>query len=353
MFSLIRLITLTCFILVFLPPLVVSANGGPVYYPSEGHGLLRFADGSNIRLVRERIHFSLKKESNQRQDSAKVLVEYELNNHDSSSMTVDVVFITPSQGEVSITEKNDKLNSVSSIEYLPANWYLNKMNYVVEPISGKKLSLSRNGTVYEDPNGTKFSLSFQPGETKSIVIEYMEKGGMYGKGVINTIYSHMYYFSPAAFWEGEPQLDLEVALPEPGYKLYSNLPMENIHTNTYSAHFERLPSEEWYFSYTKPLRLLFPTNVEWEHNLLILGSAIVLTLLAAATAIRLRNIIIFVLAAMGILIFTAFYVTKIGGYPFNDIFVGMADLAVLLFISGCFIFIRKKVASLRGEKSAG
>ncbi|WP_139993090.1 hypothetical protein [Paenibacillus paridis] len=329
-------------LLSLLLPAGAHANGGPLYYPADGYGLLRMDEHSNISLVRERVMYTVSKGPNDHGSRAEVSVEYELHNRNNANKDVEVLFLTPSRESLSVTEGGELIPTSLAPELRPVNWKPLVKNTVIEPLSGKELTLSHYGDGHSQTLGTRFPLSFKEGEIKNIVVRYVEQGGMYEKGVIQTIYSHLYYLTPAEFWEGEPQVELEVKLYAPDSKLHSNLPMEQTGPATYKATFSTLPSEDWYFSYIVPKRLLFPTNMEMDHNLMVLGSVVLMSAIAAALALYLRKSYLFTISSIGILSFTVFYISKLGGYPFNFIFVTFIDLLVAAGLLACQIWIGKR-----------
>jgi hypothetical protein len=332
---------LTVMIMLMVLPAAASANGGPLFDPATGYGLLRFDEKSNISLVREKVVYNVNKGESYYQDEGEVTVLYELHNRNDAQKEIEVLFLTPSIEGLTVTEGDARISTSRAGNEKPFNWRPRAKKTVADPVSGKELSLAHSGLGYERAQGTTFPLSFEANETKHIVVHYMEVGGMYDKGVINMIYSHLYYLTPAAYWEGKPQVELEVNLYAPGGKIHSNLPMEQISPTSYKAVFNDLPTEDWYFSYAYPSRLLFPTNVEKDHNLLVLGSALALTVIAAALAISFRRSYIFTLCAVGIWGFTVYYISKMGGYPFDVIFVTFTDIVVGVGLLLCNIAIRK------------
>ncbi|WP_169090911.1 hypothetical protein [Paenibacillus sp. PL91] len=335
-----RLSMLTIILMFMLLPAAASANGGPLLDPATGYGLLRFDEKSNISLVREKVAYTVKKGGNRYQDDGEVTVHYELHNRNDVQKDIEVLFLTPSIEGLTVMEGDKTIKSSPAGNEKPFNWRPLAKNSVTDPLSGKELSLS-HASDYNRAQGTRFPLSFEPNETKHIVVQYVEPGGMYDKGVINIIYSHLYYLTPASYWEGKPQVELEVKLYAPGGKLHSNLRLEKISPTTFKAVFNELPSEDWYFSYTYPKRLLFSTNVEKDHNGLVLGTAAALTVIAAALALIFRRSFIFTVSALGIWFFTIYYISKMGGYPFNFILVVFTDIVVGMSLVLCNVVVWK------------
>lgn len=338
-----RTITAAVILLFMLGPTAISANGGPMYEPADGHGLLRLDEGTNVSLVREKVSFTIKNEANKYDRQADVSIQYELKNNNKFQKDIDVLFLTPTREVLTVTEGDKRIESSLTNDAKTLNWHAGTKMTVTDPVSGKELRIHSYGDSSNETTGTRFYLSFEPNETKRIDIHYTELGGMYDKGVISTIFSRLYYLTPAKFWEGKPQVELEVNLNNPDLSFHSNLPMEKTGPATYYASFKDLPGEEWYFSYTNPGRLLFPTNIESEHNLLILLTTLILTALAAGAALLLRRSWILMISSIGIMFFTVYYITKMGGYPFNPIFVGFTDVVVGVVLIVCNIVVFKRI----------
>ncbi|UVI32821.1 hypothetical protein [Paenibacillus spongiae] len=341
----IRRLVLTLTALFMLQPIIVSANGGPLVDPAGGYGLLQLDDQSNISLIREQVTFDIGQGVTPYEREAEVSVLYELHNTNDSPHTVAIIFLTPAQGELTVTEGSKPVPTAEVDDPRLVNWAPGMKAAVTEPISGKPLRMANNSSGQEAA-GNRFTLTFGPGETKSITIRYGDRGGMYDKGVINTIYSHLYYLSPAKFWEGEPLVELEVRLPDSGNRLHSNLLLEKADDVTYRATLKQLPEEEWYFSFADSSRILFPTNREKDHNLMVLGTSFVGAILAAGAALFFRKSSFFLVSAPFILLFTVYYITKMGGYPFNDIFVAMTDVVVGSCLLLCYMWIRRRNSRL-------
>ncbi|MGO4611232.1 hypothetical protein AB4142_33360, partial [Variovorax sp. 2RAF20] len=60
----------------------------------------------------------------------------------------------------------------------------------------------------------------------------------------------------------------------------------------------------------------------------MLGTVAALTVIAAALALFFRKSFLFTISALGIFAFTVYFISKMGGYPFNAIFVGFVDFVV-------------------------
>ncbi|CAM4429393.1 hypothetical protein FHS16_003655 [Paenibacillus endophyticus] len=340
-------IFIAAILMLLIGPATAGANGGPLYEPAEGYGLLQLDEHSKVSLVQEKVLFKIGKSVNDYMGQADITVSYELHNKSNERKDIRVLFLTPSKEALTVTESGEQVAVSLAHEAKPANWQAAVTDTVTDPVSGKAIRLNQGWIGNQAPVGTQFPLSFGPDETKHIVIQYAEGGGLYEKGIIHKIRSHQYYLTPAEFWEGEPNVELEVQLYAAGAKLHSNLPMEKSSSTVYKASFRRLPSEDWYFSYVFSSRLLFPTNIESEHNLLTLGTAVILATFAACLALLLRKSYIFTISMLGILAFTVYYISRMGGYPFNFIFVALTDILVGVSLVICDVFIRKSIRRRR------
>ncbi|WP_419875062.1 hypothetical protein [Candidatus Pristimantibacillus sp. PTI5] len=343
----IRRVLTAAVLIILLLPTAANANGGPLYEPAKGHGLLQLDENSEISLVREKIVFSIDNSNDRHQSHAEINVQYELYNNSDTDKEVDVLFLTPYTDVITVSDGDKQIETSPAPEGKPVNWHATFKNTVTDPLSGKALRIGSHGSDRNQTIGTRIPLSFGPHEKKNMVVRYEEDGGIYEKGVINPIYSHLYYLTPAEFWEGEPKVELEIQLHAPGGKLYSNLPMEQVGPKVFKAAFNHLPGEDWYFSYLYPNRLLFPTNIEKDHNLLILGTAAALTVIAAGFALLFKKSMAFTVSMLGILGFTVYYISRMGGYPFNAIFVAFTDIAVGAALILCDTLIRRRIRKRR------
>lgn len=340
----------TMFVLfILLWPKTVFANGGPLHDPADAYGRLTFDEQSGIMLVRERVSFRIGDgvgDDASGHKGAAVSVEYELWNPGGVDRQVDVLFLVPSREQVTVTTGGVRLDT-GTPGVIPANWSAGKSASVVDPLSGKALRFSARGSQTEEAAGTQFALTFAAGEKKLVSIRYMDRGGFYTRGVVRQLYAHLYYLTPAKYWEGAPQVELELTFASPCARVYSNMTLERLDAYTYRGTLKELPDEEWSFSYMYPHRLLFPTNVERDHNLLVLGTAAAAAALAALAALWTRRSYIFLLASLGIMAFTGYYISRMGGYPFNTIFVGLTDTTVGIALLVSYAAIRRRIQRTR------
>ncbi|MEI7027725.1 hypothetical protein [Paenibacillus sp. y28] len=330
-------------LVLWLAPLMTAANGGPLYYPADGAGALQFDTDSPVRLIREHVTFTMPDHSQASRHDAQVEVRYTLQHTGREPETAEVMFVTPSSRELRVQSGSDSIPAAIVSDLQLANWEPQVKRTVTEPVSGTEQLFLGDGWQDGRLVGAKFTLRFEPEEMKQITIQYEDAGGMYDRRVINPVFSHLYYMTPAQYWKGEPQVQLEVRLPQPGYALSSNLPLTPSGAGSYAAQLDRLPETEWYFSYADTKRLFVPINLQTVHNSAVLGVAFVLLALLAGLTLYFRREWIFAAGIVGVFAFVAYFITNIGGYPFRGIFVGFVDTAVAAVLLAGYLIIRKRV----------
>lgn len=254
-------------------PFVAWANSAiPIENPVDNK--LMFDPNPGIRLVEEKVGFTFGNENGLYR--ARVDVSYVLKNEESEDKRADMIFVTPFMGEDSRFEaRADGLRietgDAAPFKDMPLNWEASKRMPVIEPISGRVLdkspsSFDRGPVDFELGDrgvwGTRFSLELPAGEETVLEVSYESVGGIYRyQDVINQVHSQIYYMTPAAFYSGEPKVTLEVVFPEGlPVGLYSNIPLAPVEKNTYRAELDRLPEEEWLFSFAEKEGLALGTN---------------------------------------------------------------------------------------------
>lgn len=327
-------------------PAAALANGGPLYYPADGSGLLQFDTSSPVGLAYEKVSFLINGDAESGgRPNAEVSVHYRLHNDSAERRSLDMLFVTPTSSALQVFANGRGTETTTVSEVQLANWTpQGEKTAVTEPVSGKQLDMKRSGWRDIKPAGTRFALTFQPGETLDVTIRYQDHGGMYDKGVVNPVRSHLYYLTPAQFWNGTPQVELEVRLNDSRHKLSSNLPLEHRGGNVYEARLNGLPDSEWYISYASTDGLLFPTNGQIGHNSCILLLSAVMTALVAALSLYWRSRLAYAIGAAAIMAFTVFYIRKIGGYPFNAIFVIAVDILAAAMLLAVYRWISKRLS---------
>lgn len=247
------------------------ANAGiPIVDPEDNR--LLFDPDPGVRLLKETVRFEF--EEPRDPTLARVDVVYLLENERPEDRTVEMVFVSPApEGagfRVSVGGKPLEGVRTEPMETLPKNWSASGRLSVVEPVSGRSLdnSPSRIGSGPQSFRGTAFRFELPAGKPTDLAISYNSRGGFYRYGeVINRVFSHLYYLTPAAFYTGEPEVTLEVSLPETGaYAFHSNIAMEKGPDGDYRTRLEKLPETEWLFSFASTEGLILGTNNRKAHN---------------------------------------------------------------------------------------
>lgn len=299
---------ITCFIIIF-PVLFFSiayANGAKPTEDPTGSGGLIFDENSHIALVKEDITFNI--HDNEYDSKARVIVNYEMKNTVDEDQSFDMFFvISPILYDTSPTPYSIYLNDVELInsyppQYrkmdMPNNWRPKIPAGIVEPYSRKVIDdtleqdISSNLSSNQDSiYGFDIPMEIKAKSTARLKIIYEYDGGFYKLDEFhNTIYSGLYYMTPASFWEGEPQVSLTLSFPERiHYKIHSNIPLEKSYLNTYTAKLNKLPEHEWVFSFVKTKGLIYGTNSSKVHFYLTLTIALLIYLTGYILARRLHR----------------------------------------------------------------
>ena len=254
------------------------ANAGiPIVDPDDNR--LLFDPDPGVRLLKETVRFRFEEPGDP--TLARVDVVYLLENERPEDRMVEMVFVSPEpEGSgFRVSVGGNPLEGVRTepMETLPKNWSASGRLSVVEPVSGRGLdrSPSRIGSGRENFWGTAFQFELPAGKPTVLAISYQSRGGFYRYDeVINRVHSQLYYLTPAEFYSGEPEVTLEVSLPETGhYAFHSNLPMEAVGEGAYRASLEGLPETEWLFSFASTEGLVLGTNNRKVHNSWILAGS--------------------------------------------------------------------------------
>ena len=265
-------ILLFCILLISFPILTFANGAKPIEDPMD-HALL-FDENSGIQLVEEMIHFQFRDENLR---TAKVHVDYKLKNLTNKPQDFYLLFMSPALGEADIHAKVNgkpiKGIEVDKSQVLPKNWRVSKEESIIEPISKKNLKRSPSGLGEPQRSimGAKIPLQLGADETIDIEIIYTSESGYYRyEEVVRSVYSQLYYLTPAAFWEKDALVRLKVTFPQnSNIQFYSNIPMEKRKGNLYEAVLESVPEQEWLFSFVDKEGLVFGTNYRSNHNILV------------------------------------------------------------------------------------
>jgi len=278
-------------ITVFMIPVSAWANMGiPIENPVDRK--MMFDPDPGIKMLEETVAISIEEEN--RLHSAEVNVSYVLRNEETEDMLVEMIFVTPYMGEKGSLEvrSRGRMIEIGEPEPLleaPQNWDASQRMQIVEPVSGKILEkspsafergpYSNEGTVAW---GTHFFVNLPAGEDTALEVAYDSESGFYRyQDVIKSIYSQIYYLTPAKYYNGKPKVTLKVDFPE-GMEiaLHSNIPMDMAGENSYIAELEGIPEEEWLITFVDRSGLFLGTNKRALNNYPVLSFFTVMAALA-------------------------------------------------------------------------
>lgn len=288
-----KLIILT-FVFTLLIPLIANANGAkPMENPS-GNGGLIFDENPGVALSNESITFRVL-EADFRTE-AKVTVEYELKNLLNQDQSFKMFFVVPpkyySNSELwfkvlldGVDITGPGLPNYKSITR-PDNWLPKLPEGFIEPYSKRAFHNGLDGDIVTQYRvekrkieGIDIPISIKANSTAKLTIEYDCDGGYYNSDEYEkTIYSYIYFLTPARFWNGEPKVKLNVILPSQitGYRFYSNIPMKKAGKNHYSTELNKLPDHEWAFTFVNSKGLIYGTNSSKLHTNLTIAISILI-----------------------------------------------------------------------------
>lgn len=312
------------FIIMICIPLIAYCNGGPTVSNPKGNGNLKFDLNSGISLNREEVSV-IYNDVPMFVGQGNFFIKYYLENTTNKQKDIKMIFVTPSgdnnRFKVKVNGEDIKVKSHES-NLIIDNWKPLLIDEVKEPISGKKLSSiigfkSTKGINKNYPGYIEIPIKFKPKELITLEINYLDFSGLYREAaVVNPVYSHLYYLTPAKFFKGESEIKLKVKLPNEGdYKLSSNIKLEKINNNTYERTIKKIPKKEWLFSFSETKNLYFGTNENIKH--LMFSILVIIFLIGIFYIIQIKTKIRYIIPIGSILIFIFIkeIITKImGGY---------------------------------------
>lgn len=345
-----------CIIALLLVVLAIKshafANGGPNNSgPDETSGIF-FDENSNIALVEETILFSVIEEKYPA-PKAKVSANYNLNNLDDLHKELRIFFIVPSQSsEFSITWNDIDISK--SCEYkeipLPKNW-ISSSHHLYNPENSEILSSYNHKTddqYLSRIRGIDIPISISGNEKSRLNVEYTSRGGFYkGHEVKNTVYSFMYYLTPAKFWNGTPQVTLKVKLPpDDRYSFYSNISLIEVEKGYYEGQLTSIPEHEWFFSYNSKAGLIYGTNKPDLHLKInvsvILFLYIVALLLSRHFRKRWINVLGYIFSVLYFFLFTGKISDGYLGDAITYFMLFMILVIIVPFIYFIYLYIYRK-----------
>jgi hypothetical protein len=322
-------------------PSVLFANGGPAQIPPSGTGMV-FSEDSKVKLERETVHYRFDPASFARNESEPhVSVTYTLKNLSSQTVATTLLFIVPAFSEEEGIEplNKDKEFQVKmngqplSYQWKGKvqldNWYSHWNATIIDPVDQRAFQLR----AYFHHMGVEIPLRLKGEEQIQLDIQYKDSGGYIESGVVNPIYSNLYFLTPASFWQGEPEITLMLTLPSTDIAFHSNIPLKKVSDQTYSTTLQQLPDEEWMLSVASKDKLWFGTNVPLYHITLI--TLCVLVVSALLFWLRMKIVWLWWLPGLvyPLALFALYFsIDRFVGYPFDFVVIPFIYVGTLLFI---------------------
>lgn len=243
---------------------ICYANGAKPWEDPNNDGLMYFSDDTNIKLQSESISFDVQ-EVEGHGSKAIISVKYVMKNL-GDQQRFQMYFVIPHSDTYSVKLNDVEITNKTEMKELPhiENWKPNRMN-ILEPYSKKEISgLKDNPTLY----GIVIPLEFETNGWETLEIVYSTESGYFNADHLkHTVYSFVYYLTPANFWEEEVDMKLSIKFPEYGkYKIHSNIGLEPKGKNLYETHLSKLPDEEFVISFVDSDGLIFNTNLTKVHS---------------------------------------------------------------------------------------
>jgi hypothetical protein len=325
---------------IFAAALPAAANmAQPLDSPTDQ--MLFFNDSPNASLVEETILFKFTGDS---PADARVEVSYVLENLLENEQQFDVMFVSPefADADFEVYIDDERISEVTVDEDIgwPTNWQPVITEEIIDPVSGKPLKVSPGswGSRIRTFSGATFPVNLKAGEPTDIKVAYNSRSGYYRYGdVINTVYTQLYYLTPARFWDGSAGVNLRIEFPEgSSMAVHSNIPLEKENDRTFVAALDGVPGSEWTFSCADTKGLIFGTNNLKKHDILVLAVTAVLLMAVPLSRRYSKNPIFTCLAVLpgAAFFFAAIKVTY--GFMFLMYLLGpvilFTTIALLIFI---------------------
>lgn len=269
--------------------LPVAANmAQPIDFPTDQ--VLLFNESPDVALMEETVLFTF---IGKYLSKARIEVSYLLENLLDEDQSFNVMFVTPDfeDAEFEVYIDGERISNVTLDEGIdwPANWQPVVTEEIIDPVSKGPLDISRGGFWSPDRNsfsGATFPVYLKAGKPTDIRVAYNSRSGYYRyQDVINTVYTQLYYLTPARFWNGNAKVNLRIEFPEGRpVAVHSNIPLEKGKENVFMATLDGVPNNEWTFSYVDTKGLIFGTNDLRRHDMMVF--LITALLLTAAPASR-------------------------------------------------------------------
>lgn len=266
-------------------------------YERPDSNVVMFDDDTGIVLREEWVEFTI----DENNWNSRVDVVYDIENVNREDSSLEIMFLAPyfnyDTGEIYGDSFKIEVDGIEITEFetketddIPVNWNARYTMEIMDPVDDRLLErrLSDGGPAVKDgkTRGIQFAIDIEKGQERQLSISYESHEGYYSfDDVVNDVYTHLYYITPAKFWNGDPVVNLEIEFPDGGYEVHSSIDLEKVSNTSYRARLEGLPDEEWTFSYVDTTGLVYGTNTRKMHNV-ITWSIIALT---AVTGLFLRR----------------------------------------------------------------
>jgi hypothetical protein len=244
-------------------------SGAPFQYPDQS--VVYFDPDSGITLEKETLVISaddgLKKTSYH--------VVYRFHNPSENIVDTPIWFLTDHEENGSFGVQVDGVKvTVTDVDYdisAIANWSFRKDTPFVQPWDGELADVEWN--YYSDSMDAypikAFDIVIEPNEAVDVVIDYTAVNGfVYKNDYFWELSTSIYYLSPAAFYDGDPIVDIYVQVPD-GVLIGSNLPLDKMDDNTYELLEYSIGDDDLYLTFIKEEVFHFGTNLHSEYDLMI------------------------------------------------------------------------------------
>lgn len=286
--------------------------------------------------------------------SAQVTVHYHFRNPTDEGKALTLWFMSGDYEDQSfqISRFGERLPSetVPVENYQLSNWQFNASPPFQTPYNDP---LEGQVVYYGDADSpariTEWVLSMQPLEMAEVEVTYKAVSGYLNESDYFTPYRTLFYaLSPAAFFDGEAVLDLELIVPE-NWDAAANLPLEALGNGRYLLKDYVITSDDLYLSLIDKNKLMLGLNsravlFRWTWPFAAAGLAAALLMRKkkrAATALVLAS-----LAVMGLNIVKPSY-----GMAFMMIFFLPMVIVLLMILAAIIYFYRRRKKNSDGPPS--
>ncbi|MCH4888231.1 hypothetical protein EZV73_11640 [Acidaminobacter sp. JC074] len=309
----------------------VFANGLPTYEEGSGSGLLKIDENSGISLTEETVRYKLSSKPTEYSSYmfginsyfddnlvAEVTVTYKMKCTGDAEDTV-MYFVLPVIETGHIYFEEEDITKAIFTEPLPEN------------IDWAPLGLQDYQTRDMRFDTAKIPLSFDAGEEKTLVINYVPSSGFNRSASnINGVYDFEYYLTPANYWQGDAIVNLEIDAPK-DLSFKSNIKMKKNEEGIYSSRLDQIPDHEWILHVSHMHDRYFYTNSSILQNFIIIILLFALfqsyRLVKESNRYKYRELIYLVCCFI-------WFKTNIDifGYPFGPFFVWFGYIIIFIVV---------------------